>query len=457
MLFRFGGFLLFTLLSVPTCAQVKIREYTKGFQVSLFPGISTNGLYSGSYYNKVSLNIFGGLSAGTTFLEIGVLSNLNLKKSNGIQLAGLANVVGSNAFVNLTLWEERELIRDGFESSFTGIQTAGMLNYVRSNFSGIQLSGLFNVVGVDARGFQLAGLGNGVRGATAGMQLAGLYNISRESMGGFQISALFNHTNGKMAGGQFGLVNRAHHVIGRKSTPPTTARGLQIGLINMSKKMDGLQIGLINMGGSARGTQIALINFFSKYPSKENTRMGTPIGLLNIGSKGSYFRFFYNELFSTNIEYTTGNCLNCTWIMGSEMPYNDSYKIFNQNALILGYDYFQKTWGFGYGFQKVLYNKFVVMPHKLNERKMITYGIRFIHLNRDMTVDRNFNLITRLNVDFGKRWKSTFIFAGVSLNYFLQQPEDGDVYNINSLVIDTGKVGNLVSAIWPGYNVGLQF
>src|SRR5690349_19151028 len=309
--------------TIAKCQVKKIREYQRGFQLSLFPGISTNGIYSGSFYNKVSLNLFGGLSAGSRLVEVGLLTNLNLKKSNGIQLAGLSNVIGSNAFVNLTLSEERALIAEGFESSFKGIQGAGFMNYVRNNFNGIQLSGLFNVVGVDVKGFQFAGIGNGVRGSTSGVQLAGLYNASKENMGGFQVSILFNYTDGQLAGAQLGLINKAGHMMGRKSTPPTAARSLQIGLINFSKAMDGVQIGLINFGGATRGVQVGLINFFNKYPSKEFVRMGTPVGLLNIGSKGSYFRFYYNELFSTNIEYTTGNCMNCSWVMGSEMPFLD--------------------------------------------------------------------------------------------------------------------------------------
>src|SRR5688572_12729571 len=282
MLLRPVLLLFSTLLlhgTIAECQIKKVREYERGFQLSLFPGISTNGIHSGSFYNKVSINIFGGLSAGNRLVEIGLLTNLNLKKSNGIQLAGLANIIGSNAFINLTLSEERALIAEGFESSFKGIQGAGFMNYVRNNFTGIEIAGLFNVVGVDVKGFQFAGIGNGVRGSTSGVQLAGLYNASKENMGGFQISALFNYTDGQLAGAQLGLINKARRIKGRKSTPPTEARGLQIGLINFSKAMDGTQIGLINFGGNTRGVQIGLINFFSKYPSKEFVRMGTPVGL----------------------------------------------------------------------------------------------------------------------------------------------------------------------------------
>ena len=143
--------------------------------------------------------------------------------------------------------------------------------------------------------------------------------------------------------------------------------------------------------------------------------------------------------------------------MGSEMPFLDVYKIFNHNALTLGYNTFEKTWGFGYGFQKVLYNKFSVAPHRNNEKKLISYGLRFIHLNRDMSFDKVFNLITRLNVEYGIRWKSKYIFAGLSLNYFVYEPEDEVVYKINSLKISTGDIGGMASSMWPGYGVGIQF
>jgi hypothetical protein len=438
----------------------KIREYDRTFQFSIFPGISTNGISSGSYYNSFSLNLFGGLSAGNRILEIGLLTNNNLKTTTGIQLAGLANITGANAFVNLSLSEERAMINsEDFEVNRKGIQMAGLLNYVLNNASGIQIAGGLNVVGNNFRGFQLAGVGNSSGQTTVGLQLAGIYNLSKESVGGFQISAIFNYTDAQLSGLQLGLINKAAIIKGGKSTPPTLARGLQLGLINSSKAMDGWQIGLINFGGDARGKQIGLINFFSKYPSKEQTRMGTPIGLLNFGSKGSYIKISFNELFLTNLEYTTGNCLNCTWIIGSEMPYHDTNQIFNQNALILGFDPIEDTWGFGYGFQKLLYNKFSTRPHELNRKRIITYGIKLIHMNRDMSFDKTFNLLTKLNLEYAKRWKFLYVYAGVSLNYFIYDgaDENSDVYKIRSVKISTGNVGSSKSEIWPGYSAGIQY
>ena len=75
MLYRSVVFLLLAM-SLHGYGQVKkkIREYEKGFQLSLFPGISTNGISSGSYYNSYSFNLFGGLSAGMDPAERPLLS-----------------------------------------------------------------------------------------------------------------------------------------------------------------------------------------------------------------------------------------------------------------------------------------------------------------------------------------------------------------------------------------------
>ncbi len=273
-----------------------------------------------------------------------------------------------------------------------------------------------------------------------------------------QVSGLFNYTDGQLSGAQFGLVNKARTIKGRNTLPPTRSKGLQFGLVNFSKEMDGTQIGLINFGGTSLGKQFGLINFFSNYPTKEKTNKNTPVGLLNFGSRGSVLRLSYNELFATNLEYTTGSCLNCSTptLVGMEMLFDERNMIFNQNALILGYDPFQETWGFGYGFQKILYNKSSMNPRDThNKKRQMVYGIKMLHLNRTLSFDKSFNLVSRFNFDFGKRWRSMYLFAGVSLNYFLHEPQDE--YHIKSITIDTGEIFNLSSKLWPGYSLGLQF
>jgi hypothetical protein len=443
----------------------KVRLYERAFQLSLYPGISTNGIASGSYINKYSLNLFGGLNASNRNLEIGLLTNSHFQSSSGLQFAGLANITGTNAFVNLTQSEERALIHDGFEVNNRGVQVAGFLNYVLNHTTGAQISGGFNHTGNDFKGVQIAGIGNSAGGFSTGVHFAGFYNLAKKSVTGVQVSGLFNYTDEYLSGTQIALINKARKMLGTNSTPYTKARSLQIGLFNSSKEGHGTQIGLINFGGDMRGKQIGLINFYQKMKSKEFANAGTPIGILNFGSFGSIPRIHLNEIFAVNMEYVTGNCRNCTWTAAGPIgpPYIENNKKLNQNALTLGYDPIEKIWGFGWGFQKVLLNKFSSKPnHPLNEVRQMTYGIRFLHLNREwMKVDRKFNLVSRVYFEWGRKGikpiKSIYKYVGLSLNYFLYDAVDGvPNFTIRSKTFDLGTVGNYNAMFWPGYSAGVM-
>jgi len=178
---------------------------------------------------------------------------------------------------------------------------------------------------------------------------------------------------------------------------------------------------------------------------------------------GTYVRVSFNELFPVSVELTTGNCANCSRVMGTNMPYNDDWKKLNQNALIAGYDKIENTWGFGYGFQRVLLNKFVITPKnkfeaKMNESKMISFGLKFIHLNRDMKFDKVFNLVSRANLEYGIRFKWFYIFGGIALNYFFQDADEPrEVYSVRSVRISSRRLFGLNTSCWPGYTVGLHF
>jgi hypothetical protein len=450
----------FSLAQAQETDKKKIKTYERRFQFSIFPGISTNGITSGSYFNKYSFNLFGGLSAGNHFVELGLITNSHFQSSTGFQLAGLANISGTNAYINLTLSEERALIHNDFEVNNQGVLVAGLLNYTLNHASGILFTGGFNHTGNDFKGFQVAGIGNSTGGFSSGVHIAGVYNVVNESVAGIQISTFFNFADGQLSGSQIALINKARWMKGKNSTPFTKARSLQIGLINLSREMHGTQIGLINFGGEMRGKQIGLINFFQRWKSKENANAGTPIGILNLGSFGSIMRLSVNEIFMANFEYTTGNCLNCTWTPAGPvgMPYVGRNKIKNQNALILGFDPLQDRWGFGYGFMKILTNKVTSAPSHRNETRLMSYGIKMLHLNRDKKFDRNFNVVTRVFFDVGKRFRSTYLFAGVALNYFVYDASaEKEGYTVRSVKIDTGRVLDFESKVWPGYTAGVQF
>lgn len=436
------------------------------FQISLVPGLSTNGARASSYVNQFSLNILSGLSAGNRVVELG-LSNNNSQGIKGVQIAVLSNLVGLKTFTEHSRTEKWALINSGFRVNAAGFQAAGLVNYVRNHFYGFQLAGAFNSAADSVRGVQFAGIGNTAGRDTDGAQISGVFNITDGGLAGFQVSTLFNYTRERMSGFQLALVNRAGGTKGKYSTPPTKARGWQVGILNISSNMHGVQIGIVNIAGKLRGKQFGIVNIFPRNNEKGTPRGGTPVGLLNFGSKGSYLRASYNEIFTYNVERTTGNCLNCSATLLGEMPFYDNYKKYNQNALIVGFNPRQNNWGFGWGFQKVLYNKNSMKPNDpRNELWVITYGAKFIHLNRNMSLDRAFNLVTRANIDMGLRKLGKvkvplggYVHVGASLNYFLYEGSErgADQYEIRSWRIPAGRMKGYLADFWPGYSVSYQF
>ncbi len=403
------------------------------------------------------MNIFGGISAGNTILEIGGLSNMSLINSSGIQIAGMVNVVGSNTFLNLTVREERDLIKDGLRSDFDGIQLAGLINVARDNLTGFQVSGGINMAGRSGIGLQMGGISNSVGEYLIGIQLAGIYNIAIDAVSGLQISLISNYTQGELNGMQIGAINQSKVMAGKNTGTTTRNKGFQLGIANISRSMDGTQIGLINIGKQVRGVQIGLINFYKINPPKKHGKSGTPIAILNFSSKGSHKRIYSNELFLTNIERTTGNCFNCTNTQ-SEMPFSGSNKIMNQNALIFSYNPFntkksKPKWAFGYGFQKVFYNKFSMAKHKWNEKRFYSLGVRFLHINRKEKIEPRLSLLSKLHAEYGRRLGFFYVFGGISLSTYLHKSLD----NLeNSFEILSKRSNKLTYQIWPGYTFGIH-
>ncbi len=451
------------LLTGTSIAQEKrLPEIDRFFQFSLFPGIGTNGIHSGHYLNKFSINLFGGVSAGSTRFEIAGISNLSLRRANSFQIAGFANVVGSNSFHNLTLREERSLIKNGFTSDFKGVQIAGLLNYVRNNVEGIQIAGGLNIANGYSSGLLVAGLANMVGGHHLGVQIAGLYNVAVDGVVGTQISVLYNYTKGQSTGLQLGLVNKSIRMKGKNSFPRGGA-GIQVGLVNITKETAGTQIGLINIGTKARGKQIGLINIFKRSPYLGGSvgNNNTPIGLINIGSKGSHIRVYSNELFLTVAEKTTGSCYNCTPTK-SGMPLTGLFQKMHQNAIIVAYNPWKDfatspRWGVGYGFVKVMYNKSSMLEtSKLNKKRFISLGGRVLHLNRTDKIDTRLSLLGKLHAEFGIRPSAKpsnqYVFIGFSVNSYFHNGEDLP----QSLEVFARKESGLNYQLWPGYTVGLQ-
>ena len=443
-------------------AQVKKKRnfIKRDLEFSVVSGISTNGLHSGWYVNKYSFAVFSSLAAANRYFQFAGISTLNLQYVTGIQIAGIANVVGSNTYINMSLGEERAMMREGVESNMTGIQVAGLLNVVRDNMRGWQMSGGVNFVHDDAYALQMAGIANMVGGTLVGVQIAGLTNSALKGSSGVQLALLSNLNNGVMQGLQISMVNKAWTIKGRHSDPPSPITGWQIGLVNMASKMDGLQLGLVNRTRSFRGVQIGLINLFSTAAPKNNGKAGVPIGLINIGSRGGHQRVYMSELFRYNFEVATGNCYNCSRTE-STMPLHDRTKKLNQNALIFTFNPEELRegdrpyWSLGYGFERLHYNKNSMSKGDFNnEKKFISYGLKFQHLSYERQIARKLSLLTKLNLTYGykirnKLW-TFYLFGSATANaYFADVQERPNRDGLATYSQDR-------YALWPGYELGIH-
>jgi hypothetical protein len=298
--------LLFQLHLIQAQRDLAIRQRT--FQLSITPGLGTNGTQPGSYENYFSINFSSGYSASNLLFEIATFSNLNTNHTHGLQLAGLANLTGANAFGGLSKKEKDKKIKSGFSSYLNGGQFSGLANIVLGEVYGIQITGAVNLVKSHLIGVQIAGLSNVVDKFSFGVQAAGLSNISWSSLNGVQFSGLSNYTNGEMSGLQLAIVNQAGNIEGNNSKGNIRPRGAQLGLFNFAKKMNGIQVGLINIAKQSQGTQIGLVNIYQG-GQQNGTRDGTAIGLLNFGDL-DYVAIYANETFGLNYELSTGTRRN---------------------------------------------------------------------------------------------------------------------------------------------------
>jgi hypothetical protein len=198
--------------------SINLRKFfvLRPYQVSVIPGVSTNGKLNSQVVNNFSFNIFGGYSGGTNGFELGGLFNIDKKSVQYTQIGGVANVVGGHA-----KGAQIAGITNTVLDSVSGFQAGGVSNFVADKFSGMQVAGVYNHVGATLDGMQVAGVVNFTNHKTHGVQLAGVGNISSREVGGVQIAGVFNYTR--------------------------RLKGTQIGLINVSDTSSGYSIGLINI------------------------------------------------------------------------------------------------------------------------------------------------------------------------------------------------------------------
>lgn len=444
-------------IGLAVCISLTVQAQRKNsdlrpFQLSLVPGLGTNGLHPGGFKNIISVNLTSGYSKATLLFELAGISNLNTDETRGLQIAGLANLTGANAFSGLTDKEADKKVRTGFEANLTGMQISGLTNIVITNVFGGQLTGGVNISKGAFMGVQVAGISNIVAKYSFGLQLAGLWNSSVQSMGGTQISGLMNYTTGDLHGVQISTFNKAGYIEGKNSIGESKETAVQLGIINSAKKMNGLQIGLINYARRSQGTQIGLINVY-RGGKDVVTKDGTAIGLINAGDVG-HVAFYADELFFTNYEIATGNSKNKRILNASVNRYTLNSLIFSNSST--GFISQQKNWALGYALKQYIYNRSVVPG--MGEFRFLAYGVEVLHINHDgKSITRELSLLMRPKILVGTRLhpklQTIYVFAAVTYNVYLSESDTGIS---PSFMESNTMVNGKFLEMWPGFSVGIH-
>lgn len=258
---------------------------TKYFQISFFPFVGTQGVYSHEYMFNLSLNVFAGVTGGVDGIELGGFVNMNRYTMNGLQASGFGNIV--NGEVN-------------------GMQLTGFFNFANSYTTGLQGAGFVNVINSDADVIQASGFTNFINGNLKGIQATGFANLVSGNSE-IQASGFVNITGGKLNGIQAtGFVNVAREI-----------EGLQMaGFVNLAKNVKGMQLGMVNVADSVDGIPIGLLSIVRNGYRKLELSAGDAMNM-SLGFKIGVRRF-YNFL-TLGTQFIGGNSvLSYGYGIGSE-------------------------------------------------------------------------------------------------------------------------------------------
>lgn len=347
--------------------NVRLQE-TRWFQLSLLPGIGTNGFLGGQVTNNLSLNMIGGYANGLDGVELGGVFNLDRKDARGVQMAGVVNRVGGEmrgaqlaGAVNLN------------HKSVTGVQMSGAVNIVPEKVAGVQMAGAINFSG-DFHGLQMSGAYNHANGALDGAQMSGAINIAKDSKGA-QLSGTVN-----LAGNFKGI-----QMAGSYNHANDTLTGLQVsGAINYASTLNGVQIGIINIA--------------------KRYQKGAMIGLINI-TKGQIlaFEFEHNDVTDYNFSFKSGT--------------KHFYTVLT-SGIRQEKDFWSTGMGFGsqFGLGEKLYTGLELTSHSLLPVDQIPSSLPV-----------NLRLNLSLGYSFTKRIS---IHGGPVLNFLYYNPKAGDDFTI---------------------------
>lgn len=203
-------------------------EEVRFAQISLTPGLSSNGFFSGQISNRLSLNLVGGVINSLHGFEVGGVFNMERNSGSGFQIGGAVNIVGEN-FKGFQIGGATNLVLGRFD----GLQIGGATNHT-GDFDGVQLAGAVNT-SRDLEGWQVSGGTNHARDVK-GVQLSSIINTSR-NFDGWQVTSVVNYNRSHFKGIQLSSF----------WNQTDTLSGLQVGIINVAKKVEsGVPIGFVN-------------------------------------------------------------------------------------------------------------------------------------------------------------------------------------------------------------------
>ncbi|MBO9634130.1 MAG: carboxypeptidase-like regulatory domain-containing protein [Chitinophagaceae bacterium] len=427
-----GKFLVSTMQQIQSINLSKFFT-VRPYQVSLVPGMSSNGKLNSQVINNFSFNILGGYSGGVNGFELGGLFNIDKKDVRFVQIGGLLNIDGKS-FTGVQIGGIHNTVLD----SVIGVQVGGIGNFVKRNMNGWQIGGIYNHTGGRFTGAQLSGFANFAGKEFKGMQGSGNYNVAASSFRGAQVAGWGNFARGNTLGTQ---------IAGNLNINWKDFEGAQIsGLVNLNgRHMNGAQIsamGNIN-GGEMRGAQITtLLNYTKRLKGFQlgliniaDTSDGYSIGLINIIMKGYHKLSLYtNDVLPFNGAFKTGNSkLYSILLAGVSVGY--------------GNDTLDKAWSFGYGIGREwpVAKKWALNTELTSQH---IYLGDWDHLN----------LLNRLNINaYFKVNKYISLFAGPAFSvYYSDQTIKNEGYKMDMAPESNFKFGDKVKA-WFGFSAGIDF
>ncbi|QRN96474.1 hypothetical protein JRI60_47000 [Archangium violaceum] len=217
--------------TVEASQQAPAQDVHMPVNLSILPGISTNGFTSGNVVNNLSIGLLATHAGRVDGLATSIVGNWVDRELRGAEFAVVANYAGQ------VKGAQASVITNVAGGSMRGLQAVVGVNVAAGEMVGAQLSSGVNIASGETRGLQAA-VGLNIAPAMTGMQLSTGVSLAR-SLDGVQLSLL--NVGGDVNGAQVGLVNIARRM-----------KGLQLGLLNVAGEAEGAPIGLLSIVGNGQ-------------------------------------------------------------------------------------------------------------------------------------------------------------------------------------------------------------